>query len=216
MNTAAFITRLHYPRNHPDWQWRLKYYSDRVLPSILNQTDQDFDIWVWCEPHHVSEVKGLHRRIRTFWAPYQAKGEKYLADQVQYDQTVGLPKYKLQIGIDSDDFISKKLLQKARSICKGEQSTVVSFQPVLFDVKTKRCFYMKRRYGPNFGSAVFAFYQPNLDNYQFAYTVGHRSLPKLAEKVVVVPEGYAFVSIHDRNYSTRLHKNARPYKRALP
>lgn len=208
---TAIITRFHYPKNHPDFNWRLKYYKDEVLPRILAQTDQDFEIWIWCEPHHDRVFKKLDPRINVFHATYDQRESNFFIDFTPFDQTEGLPKFEVQVGLDSDELIEPNYIEKIHSYCVGPKTRCIMFQGVLYDTITERKYYMKRKYGPKFGSAMFAFYQPNLDNYYFILqTSGHRA-PKFAKEVIVVPEGYVFVSIHNYNDSTKVTKENLPY-----
>lgn len=209
MDTAV-ITRFHYPKGHPKFLWRFSYYARETLPALLNQTDDNFDIWVWCEPHHDKMFRRLHPRIKVFHGTYEKRDSHLFIDYTSYENIRGLPKYKIQIGLDSDDIPEPGLVEHARANCKGTQSIHISYQPILLDTTTGNKFHMKRVYGGHFGSAIFAFYQPDLgNNWKFAYHTSHIRLPRLAKIKKRVSEGFVLVSLHQQNDSTNLHKHAR-------
>lgn len=211
MDTAV-ITRFHYPRHDPRFNWRFDYYAHETLPRLLDQTDKNFDIWVWCEPHHDARFKRLHPRINVFHGTYDKRQSHLFIDYTSYERLTGLPKYPIQFGLDSDELVEPGIIEHARKLCKGEQSIHISYQPILYDVATGRKFHMKRTYGGHFGSAIFAFYQPNLgSNWKFAYHTSHIRLPKLAEVRLREPAGFVYVSVHHQNDSTRLHRHAKDY-----
>lgn len=216
MKDLAIITRFHYPQDHPDFEWRFEYYRTQVLPRLLKQTDSNFDIWIWCEPHHDKDFLDLNPRINVFHGTFRPREGRFFNDSTNFSNIEGLPKYRIQFGLDSDELVSKNIVRKAKMHCTGNQSVLVSFQPVLRDLKTGNLYYMKRKYNKKFASAVLAYYQPDLgDEFKFLYHTTNHRMVKYANKVVVVPEGYAEVSIHDFNSSTRIHSGAKRYRGIL-
>lgn len=210
--STAIITRFHYPKGHPKFKWRFDYYAREVLPRIFQQTDQNFEIWIWCEPHHDKLFRLLSPRINIFHATYQPRKSRFFIDFTPFENTDGLPKFNVQVGLDSDELIEPDYIEKIHEHCTGNQKKCIMFQGLLLDVRTGKKYHMRRTYGEHFGSAMFAFYQPDIvDDYFFILqTSGHRA-PKFAEKVIVVPEGYVLVSVHGHNDSTSLHRHAKGY-----
>jgi len=207
MNKIAVITRFHYPKDDPEYRWRLDYYRDEVLPRLLRQYCQDFDIWIWCEPWQEKELKSLSPRIRTFRATYAKRDSHLFIDYTLWENVFGLPKYEIQVGLDSDDLVAPGFIEKIQELCQGDKSLLLSFQPIKFDIATGNRYHMDQ-YTEQRGSPIFAFYQPDIytKDFKFAYHTSHLRMPVLAQKRIIVPEGYAYMSIHDRNDSTRIKK----------
>lgn len=202
-NSCAVITRFHYPLNSKEFDWRLDYYKNNVLPRLIAQTDKDFDIAIWCEKHHENIFKELYSRIKTFQATYTKRNSKLFIDYTAWENVSGLEKYNIQIGLDSDDLVEEDFIEKVKSLCGGDKTILVSFQPIKKDIANGKLYKMDK-YSEKRGSPIFAFYQPNFNNYKFAYHTSHLRMPLIANKTMVVPEGYAQMSIHGRNDSTRI------------
>jgi hypothetical protein len=209
--TTAFIIRFHYEENDPRFAWRFAYFKDQVLPRILAQTDQDFEIAIRCNPAHDQIFKDLSPRIRVFhvreeYAAY--KNERYFFDFVPWDRVIDLPRYELQLGLDSDDLVEPFYLDRLRKMLRGmpdHETTHICFQPQLLDVKTGAIHPIRQVYGPTKGSAFFGIYQPaGTEPYVFAYQESHLSLPRHFINKIVMPEGACFASCHDLNESTHI------------
>lgn len=203
MNNTVIITRFHYPKNHPDFQWRFEYYKKEVLPRLMRQSDQGFDIAIWCEKHHEEIFRGLSPKIRIFQAKYLKRDSRLFIDYTDWTSVKDLPKYKIQIGLDSDDLVSSEFIKMVHLLCQGDDSILASFQPIKKDIETGKKYKMDQ-YNKKRGSPIFAFYQPDFNNYKFAYHTSHLRMPLIAEKVIIVPEGYAEMSIHQKNDSTKI------------
>jgi hypothetical protein len=210
MNDIAVITRFHYLQDGPDYRWRFDYYAKEVLPRLLAQTDQGFDLWVWCEPWQDAEILGLSPRINIFRAAYKKRDSRFFIDYTHWEDVTGLPKYKIQIGLDSDDLVRPDFIAKVRGLCAGPDSIHVGFQPLKLDVKTGKKYRMDQ-YTHKRGSPIFAFYQPGPD-FKFAYHTSHLIMPTLAQHQTIVPEGLVFMTIHDRNDSTGIKRTDKPWK----
>jgi hypothetical protein len=183
-----------------------------VLPRILSQRDKDFDIAIWCEPHHDELFKALSPRIKVFHAKKETveyrkspeNGKTYYYDFIDFEDLEGLEKYDIQIGLDSDDLIKDDYVDVIKHVISQENSNRslhVCFQPRTFDVKTLLTRGM-RQYNSKRGSAFMALYQPDKTNYRFIYCRSHITLYKVAEKSIILPEGHCWASIHWINEST--------------
>lgn len=204
MKSTVIITRFHYPKEDRKFNWRFEYFKNSVLPKILDQSDNDFDIAIWCEKHHEDLFKSLSPRIKIFQASYEKRNSGLFIDYTAWENVTGLGKYVIQIGLDSDDLISRDFIKKTKSLCNGYQTILVSFQPVKKDIKTGKRYAMDQ-YTRLRGSPIFALYQPNLeDDYKFAYHTSHLRMALITKKVILVPEGYVEMSIHDQNDSTKI------------
>ncbi len=208
MNQACFITWLLYDIDSPLFQRRLDYYRDAVLPRLLK--DDRADIAVWCYPHHEDKISALSPRIQTFQVdctPVRLKGKWWQA-HADWDKVHGLPQYKIQIGLDSDDLIAPGFLDKLFSVAKGNEPLHISFQPYVLDLSTGKCYHAKRVYSKEFGSPIFALYQPDPTNYRFAYFTEHTRLGRFFEHTIIVPEGYCTMTIHGSNDSSNISNHA--------
>jgi len=207
----AFTIRFHYAKDHPDFEWRFNYFKKEVLPRILNQTQQDFDICIWCEKHHEELFRSLSPKIKTFQATYEKRESAYFIDYTPFENTVGLERYNIQIGLDSDDLIVSDFFAKVNSLCVGNNKLHISFQPIKLDIKSGDKYLMKQ-YTKIDGSPVFVLYQPSLANYIFAYHTSHRKIHQFADETILIPEGFCYMSIHDLNDSTDIKSYDRKLK----
>lgn len=222
---TAFIIRMHYAKDHPKWKWRLAYFQAMVLPKLLSQKDQDFDICMWVNSFHAEEVKALSPKIKIFNTVneqsvpadtrHKFKRGRYFVDFIDYKYLEGLDQYDIQIGLDTDDMILRNdFVTRIKQECErsGDQSLHISFQPAVFHAPTLRTFESPIEYGVDgkMGSAIFALYQPNRKaKYVFAYHDSHLRLPLYAKRKLSIDEGYCAYSVHDCNESTYLLPNSK-------
>lgn len=213
-NNHALILRFHYEKDDPRFAWRLNYFKMSCLPRILAQTSQNFDIWIRCYKWHEAEIKALSPRINTFQvknegARYKQHGKrKYFHDFVPWSDVIGLPKYDIQSGLDTDDLIEPdyiKMIEKSVAEHKAKypgKSLHLSFQPKLFTLSSHKITPM-RKYAPKRpGSAFFSIYQPNKFTYLFAYQESHITLGANFDRSITLPDGYCFATAHSINEST--------------
>lgn len=210
----ALIIRFHYEKDDPRFIWRLNYFKMACLPRILAQTSQDFDICVRCYPWQEEQIKALSPRIKTFQvknegARYKQSGKyKYFHDFVPWADVIGLKKYEIQSGLDSDDLIEPDYIKKIEdAVAKHKakypgKSLHLSFQPKLYSMKSQKVTPMRKYREKTPGSAFFAIYQPNKDKYMFAYEVSHIYLGQHFDHSLVLPAGYCYATAHDLNEST--------------
>jgi hypothetical protein len=194
------ITRFHYPiekKESKEYKWRLAFFRDEVLPRI-----KGVDINVWCNDWQRDEIEALG--VKTFYAETETRKNKmgYFVDFVEWKNVKGLKKYDIQIGLDSDDLIEPEFIDKVKE-CSGDQSIFMSFQSEKIDIKTGKKYKMPRDYSKQ-GSAIFAIYQPNKENYLFAYQDSHLKMPKYFDKFIFIPTGYCYVNVHNYNDSTKI------------
>lgn len=222
---TAFIIRMHFKKNDPRWEWRLAYFRSVVLPKILDQTDKDFDICMRVNKHHAEQVQALSDRIKIFDVVPEKNGyidpknrrkaRKYFIDFIHYKYTVGLEKYDIQIGIDSDDMpLRNDFVERVKMECMRypDLPLHISFQPHIFHVPTLRMFECPMNYGSKLtnGSPIFAIYQPKASEnqrYIFAYSDSHLQLPNKIKRAIRIEEDYCCYSVHGKNSSTGLYPN---------
>lgn len=179
---------------------RFSFYRDRVLPLLLAQGDQEFDIAIWCNPLHAERFKALSEKIVTFSATYTPR-EGLFADFTDWRNVSGLKQYEIQMGLDSDDFVNRDYVATVRSLCVGEKSMLVSFQPQIAHLRRKEIGKM-RQYHEKSTSAFFALYYPRLKGFKFAYCDSHTQLWRYVDSVALVPEGHCCATANGMNDST--------------
>lgn len=200
----AVITRLAYKKDDPKFPWRLETYKKYTLPSLLNQTDDDFDIWVWCKPHHDEIIKALDPRIQVFhgeWIPRE--NTKYFTSFVKWDELEGLPKYTAQLGLDSDDELAPTAIATIKKSLNGGRKAI-SLQPIKRELETGKTYEMTSYAEIDRIAPIFCLYQPSEEDWIFAYQYGHYSEMPAQFEVIVYLYGLATMNIHDSNCSTTI------------
>lgn len=186
-----------------------------VLPKLLGQIDKDFDICIWCNDWQKGLFDVLSPRIKTFTSsfdPTRRKG-KFFVDFIEWKDLVGIEKYDIQIGVDSDDLIREDFVQKAKEVIAENYDggkIHLSFIPYLFDLKTMRTYHTPYPYHEKQGSPFMALYQRDKgDSYKFIYHDSHLKMHQYADKSISIPAGYCWFTTHDYNESTQL-RDAKP------
>ena len=207
--THAVIIRLHYLPNDPRFSWRLAFFKSMVLPRLLNQTNQDFEIWIVCHPEHTDLIKGLSEKIRvcpmpTFPAPEEARLHGF-KNHIPHD----LPQFDIQTAYDSDDLVSLNYIAKIKEeIAKSPDKTLlVTFQPYKLALFTLKRYGMYERYGDGKCSMFYSLYQPDRANYQSILNFDHSFIGHWCDNIVCVPEGYCDMVIHGTNWMTGIEPN---------
>lgn len=200
----AVITRLHYKKDDPKFISRLESYKKYTLPSLLAQTDSDFDIIVWCEPHHDELFLSLNDRINVIHADVEVryKSDKFFVDYVPYKDVVGLEKYEAQLGLDSDDELLLTAIEEVKKHLSGDRKAI-SLQPIKRDVNTGKLYEIKHYADNNKLSPIFCLYQPD-GPYLFAYEYGHYSGMPLQFGNKVYLYDLAIMNITGENESTTI------------
>lgn len=202
-NRVAVVTRLHYKLDDPKWPYRLKTYKKYTLPSLLAQTDPDFDIWVWCQPHHAKEIKALSDRIQVMfgdWTPRTRTG-KYFINYTPYRVIKHFDKYATQLGIDSDDELMPTAIEQMKPLLT--ERCAISFQPIKKVIPTGDMYEMRNYEEVERLSPIFAIHQPiDNENFLFVYEYGHYSKMPRQFDVKKYLYGLAIMNIHHSNEST--------------
>src|SRR3989304_6316699 len=216
------VIRMHYPRGDPKFEWRFDYFKLMVLPRLLNQTFQDFDIGIRCNPVHYRRFLELSPKIIPFTVTKEAEGYirpedrerakpyggEYFIDFVEWKDVVGLEKYDIQTGLDSDDLILRDdYLEFIQRECRHahRRSLHLNFTPTIFDLKSLRSFPSQFHYSsPDRGSMFLSLYQPDKTDYKFIYHDSHFKMGKFADKSITIPESFVAQTVHDFNESTTL------------
>jgi len=202
----AVVTRCHYKEDDPRFPQRVDMYKKYTLNSLLNQTDQDFDILVWCEPHHDDLFKSLSDRIKIIHADTEVryKSNKFFVDYTPFSKVYGMEKYEAQLGLDSDDEIKPTAIEEVKKHLKGGRKAI-SLQPVKRDVKTGKMYKMVDYKSKGKLSPIFCLYQPD-EPYLFAYEYGHFSEMPNQFKDKVYLYNLSIMNIHNMNESTEIER----------
>lgn len=207
----AVIIRFHYEDTDPRFHWRFAYFRSVVLPRLLSQTNQNFDICIRCNIWHKKLFESLHPKIKTFHMKREVvhykkiRNKKYFIDFIPWSEVVGLPKYDIQTTLDSDDLIREDFIERIYEevIRNGlDTSLHVHFQPKTFNLKTLDQGQFPEYTREN-GSAFAAIYQPDKGNqYMFINECSHLNLGLRMQNSVKIGEGYCWATIHYHNEST--------------
>lgn len=209
--THGLVIRFHYEKGDPRFGWRLAYFKAMVLPRLLNQTEQNFEIAIRCNPCHETILKNLSKKITTFRVRGEAenfrmiKNKKYFVDFAPWHQVIGMKDYDIQSGLDSDDLVAENYIETIQSVIKQKakgQSLHISFQPEIFNAETLKTYPIGKEYTRERGSAFFSIYQPDKQHYIFAYEKSHLVIGKEMSQSIILPAGYCWASVHGNNYST--------------
>ncbi len=202
---------MHYEEKDTRFERRLKLFKDEVLPRIWAQTDRGFDVCVRCNPAHDEIITNLGCKpfhIINEYADYvlsESGLNKYFYDFVKWEDCLDLKQYDIQMGLDSDDLIAPRYVEKIKTECvKSDKSLHIHFQPEEFLLKTRKVVRHVERF-PKWGkdgSAFNALYYPDKSVYHHCYETSHRMLYTLAERSVLIPSGYCWITIHDQNESS--------------
>lgn len=225
--STAVIIRFHFeedPKSRyyaspQQFEWRFGFFASMCLPRIRRQSG-DFDICVWCEPHHKERFEllgcktfGVKDEYRGWIKPGHEGKDQYHVDFIPWEAVVGLDKYDLQIAIDSDELLlrddSFDVIRETFKKCPGTGH--VSFQSVLFDVPSCQLYVSGYRYAVDKGSPYYALWQPGVpdERYVFLYDESHFKIgDKMDRKYFIADDkeqAHIAASVHDWNASTRLN-----------
>lgn len=208
----AVMIRLHYQPGDADFEWRLAFFRSMVFPRLLHQTDQNFEIWVWCHPEHSQRIAEVSGRIR-IWETVQFSrvSKRGVLDPKELLNVKGeeLPRFDIQSRLDSDDFISSEYIAKVKkevSRFVGKASVIISFQPYKLCLWKLTRYKMRTRYHASQCSMFFSLYQPRSAVYHNVWGVSHIRAYQIVNNVVTVSEGYCDLVVHGINVQTDIAK----------
>ena len=200
----AVIIRMHYQPGDPKFDWRLAFFRSMVLPRLLTQTCQDFEIWVVCHPEHVQEIAGIGSigSINAVGLPNFST----LGMWTSQDLGDALPRFDLQTALDSDDLVTLNYIDRIREEVGQHlgQKLIVSFQPYKLNLLDLRRYVMWERYCETQCSMFWTLYTPPGEEYRSVLEFDHSFAWKWCPNVVTIPEGYCDMAIHGGNMETGL------------
>jgi predicted DNA-binding protein (MmcQ/YjbR family) len=217
MLTHVVITRLDY-EDDSKIDSRIELYKSLTLPCLLEQTDQNFDIAVKCNPKHFEKVRQINERIIPFYITRKGKERikrlynysKLYIDFIEWEYVRGLKKYNIQTSLDSDDIVEKNYIAKIKEEVGKHikeypgESLHIHFQPELVNIRTGETKKMNRRYSNKLGSMFYSLFQPGKKDYIFIGHDSHLKMMEYADRSVLIPEGYCKLSVHGDNDSTTM------------
>lgn len=209
MNEIAFVIRFCYARSYPAEarEFRFRWFRDEVLPRILAQRYQGFDIWLWAMPEHRREIEAWSPRIRTFGL---RRPMAQLETSYPWHHVVRLPRYPIQVRVDSDDLVSPDFLSRGiEELAKmSGRRAIAWYQPEKVAVSTGAVYTCRPDYGngsySNLAVPAFLLYRqrPRDHDYSWVYARGHIRLGKIADEVRGIEAGYCWAACHGHNDST--------------
>jgi len=203
--THIVITRMWYEKEE-DLLDRIKMFKLTMLPALLNQVDKNFDIGVLCQEKHRKIIEAIHPKLIPFFTTktsgYINKCWHIFSD---WKDISGLKKYDIQTNVESDDYVIPEFTQKIQEVMANKSHTThIHFQPLLRNYKTGEIKKMRIRYGKETQSSPYSLYQPNKDNYIYIGQDSHTVFGKYADESILIPEGYSWLNIHDKNDSSTM------------
>ena len=199
----AVIVRLHYQPNDPRFDWRLAFFQTMVLPRLLRQTCQLFELWIVCHPRHVARIGALSPVINVVGLPDFPGVDNWGDDQLQM-----LPRFDLQTSLDSDDLVDLGYIAAIQDIARTHVGPlVISFQPYKLDLLTLKRYKMWERYGKHQCSMFYTLHLPVDAEYRSVLSLNHSFASQWCPNVLTCPEGYCDMTIHGDNWMTGLEPN---------
>lgn len=203
------VNKLYY-QNEQDLLTRIKIYKKITLPSLLEQTNQNFDIGVLCNPKHEDIIREIHPRIIPFFSDVPTSfrfidGVKFYIHFLKWGDIYGIEKYDIQTCVSSDDYVKPEFTQKIEDVIREEddgKSTHIYFEPRLMKLITGETKDMLMKYREGFTSGFYSIYQPNKDPYIYVGQECHTKIGNLFEKSIMVKGDYCYIGIHDTNDSS--------------
>ena len=207
----AIIIRLKY-NDSPEFEWRLAFFASMCLPRYKDQTDQDFDIIILCNPIHDKRIKDLWPgRIKTIHAEVPISGDLgYNRNSGESNSVEPFPydlDYKIQTRVDSDDIVSLDFAECIHAYFKNETKlTLLAFKPMRFNVHNLRIYHIYPKDNAYRKSQFLSLFNPKKDT--FIYERGHRTWDTVVRQkggqTKIVKFGYCYVSYHYYNASTKI------------
>lgn len=200
----AVVIRFHYSPDDPRFSWRFAFFKSMVLPRLLNQTDQDFEIWLVCHPAHEILIGKLDRKINICTIPEFPSPETFRLVDMS-----ALAQFDIQTSFDTDDLVSLNYIEKIKAEITNNlgRTLLVTFQPYKLDILSLKRYKMWERYGNGKCSMFFSLYQPDKSNYRSVFDFDHSYIGGWCNNIICIPEGYCDMVIHGANWMTHLQPN---------
>lgn len=217
VRSAAVIIRFCYPdpRDDSEVAWRVSWMLKHVLPRIRTQIDVEIpDIWLWVHPRHreLGKILGVGTFIVESSSPLEGRHP--------WATVRDLPRYRVQLRLDSDDLIGPRYVWTMMKALHGMggRRKLVHAQPYKVDARTGLVYWCapgsgKGHYSSRKISAFCVLKQdPEAPDYEWVYSVGHTKLWTIADAVApLVREGHCWATCHAFNDSTQIY----PYDRRI-
>jgi len=203
MKSHVIITRFCYD-DEELFKKRYEVYVSEVLPRLKKQKNKEFDIAILCLPKHNNIIEKLGIIAFNY-----KKRSFSLSSSILFQDTIGLKKYDIVSNLDSDDLVTEEYTQKIveeieKATKEKDCSVSVTFQPKLFDLRTKEEKLMKTiRYSATKCSMFYSIYKPN-QAHVFLRCYPHGLASVGNEKNILISEGYCWMGINDYNSATTM------------
>lgn len=203
-------------RGNEWFERRIELFHKYTLKSLLNQTEQDFTIWLSFRPEEeynplIQTINIPHKHIFTFggipiWDDKKINEEQWLFERLKKI----LPKLKGIIGSDdvkmvnlgSDDMYSKEVFKSVKAQPFKEGTVLTHRLGYIYSDTTDQLAEWNPTTHPPFHTIMFSnetFLNPE-KHFQFNYK-SHEFIPSLFKEVRMPDRRYCAV-VHDKNIST--------------
>lgn len=183
---------------------RLDLFSTYCLPSVLHQTNQNFQWLIYCDqgisPSQLLKLSKLIADETRFTIRMADSLESMLADLRQLISQAGTP-YVITSRLDNDDAIVIDFIQDVQSHFKEEDKILLHFDDgIAYDCIYRIATRMQTKVHNTFTSLVERTSAEMLTIYGFHHT----AIPASVE-IMHIPGGEHWLKvIHDRNLRSRL------------
>lgn len=186
----AIIIRIDYP-DTPDFYDRFMLFRANMLARLKRQTDQNFEIWVRCNPAH-NQMFQEHGCLPFNYAG-EAKRNRFGAFRPW--SVDSFRDYDIQTRVDYDDIVSLDFVEKIHSLYKPGR--LVCFNRYKFDLWTMKTYKRKPYHKKHVGMFLSL-----MKGWPFIYSRSHNKMWMDADEVILVPHGYCWQVIHGDNAGT--------------
>jgi hypothetical protein len=211
-NNHAIIIRMNYPQCE-EWEWRLAYFKSIVLPRLLNQTDQDFDIVILCNLIHNKILESLSSKIKVI---NKEVGSQYLGTLLK-DKTKKYGSksvnpfyykldYSIQTRLDSDDLVDLDFVKFINNYLKNcKNLTLLCFKPKKFSFQDLKLYEIGLPLKDFEKSQFLTLFDPSKTRfiYEFGHTTWASKVKELKGDIKII-EGYCYLIHHGHNASTKI------------
>lgn len=200
-----------------DWfKRRIELFHKYTLKSLLNQTEQDFIIWLQFRPEEKNNplIKTFnipHKHIMTFygvciWDDKKDNEEQGLLNRLkatllELKDIIGKQNVKL-VNLGSDDMYSKEVMESIKAQPFKERTALTHRLGWIYSDTEDRLANWNPTTHPPFHTIMFSnksFLDP-VEHYKFKYQ-SHEYIPELFNEVRMPDRRYCVV-VHDQNIST--------------
>jgi len=199
---------------------RIKFTDDELLkeyleiskrsfiPSLLSQTNKNFTLGIISNEQHremiISFINDLSVKLNKE-KPSLVFFDDKTTDYVDYVKNENI---NIQTRHDCDDWMCNTYVEDIQNTYLNNinqyESFVIHVQPYKYDILNDKTYTMSLRYDDSRTSMFASLCQKNCN--ESIFSVIHRDIGGLGQKVFMLKEGSCYLVIHDNNISSVLFK----------